>query len=147
MKLQDSKANCGPTALANALEAMGQVRSVGELSTLCKTTATRGTSPRNILSAVVALKESCDLDDHACIQARDPLVAAASLFKALAAGRVCVLLVDSDEHYVAAVGLLGCGRYLVVDSADEALLVSCTEDELCAWWKGCGRYPYWAVVL
>ena len=146
MRLQESKANCGPTALANALEAMGHVRSVGELATACKTTATSGTSPAGLVKAVVALKESCDLNDHIGIRAVRPELAIAQLHKALCAGRAAVLLVDADEHYVAAVGLLG-EIYMLVDSADEALLVACTEEELGAWWEGKGRYPYWGVVL
>ena len=146
MKLQDSKVNCGPTALANALKALGHSRSVEELSKLCKTSATNGTSPRNLVQAVEHLKESCDLGNHEIIRESKGTAAIGLLIHALLSGRTAVVLVDAGEHYVAAVAMLG--QYvLVVDSADEGVVQVLDRDELLARWEGPGRFAYWGVVL
>lgn len=144
MRLQDSKANCGPTALANALEALGHRRSVAELEVLCRTSATDGTSPRNLVRAVGQLKESCDLPDPTTILVRSAPAALGLLRHALLGGRSLVLLVDAAEHYAAAVGLLG-ATVLLVDSADSDVVQFLSDDELLARWDDGGRY--WAVRL
>src|SRR5215204_2115237 len=118
MKLQDSRANCGPTALANALEALGHRRSTSELEVMCRTSATDGTSPRNLLRAVAQLKESCDLPVHETIVVvRSATAALGHLRHALLAGRPVVVLVDAGEHYASAAGLLG-PKVILIDSAD-----------------------------
>ena len=146
MKLQDSKVNCGPTALANALEALGHARSVDELCKLCKTSATNGTSPTSLVRAVEHLKESCGLDEHEIIRESRGLPAWGLLWAGLSGGRPAVLLVDTGEHYVSAVGLLGAG-VMVVDSADDGVVQVLSRDELLERWEGDGRYAFWAVVL
>lgn len=145
MKLQDTKVNCGPTALANALEALGHTRSVQELTKLCKTDATNGTSTRNLVAAIRHLRDSCGLDEHEIISTSSAQAAWALLFGALHSGRAAVLVVDAQEHYVAACGLLG-QRALLVDSADAELVASMTREDLLERWdSGTGRF--WAVVL
>lgn len=146
MKLQDSKANCGPTALANALEAMGHVRSVEELAKLCGTNATQGTPIPGLIRAIKLLKEPCDLDEHRLIRTASFDLAAGALQRALAQGRAAVMLVDTGEHYVAGFGSLG-SRFHIADSADERLVVSVDDDKLREWWDSGGRYKHWAVIL
>jgi ABC-type bacteriocin/lantibiotic exporter with double-glycine peptidase domain len=146
MKLQDSKVNCGPVALANALEAMGHVRSVDELVKLCKTNATSGTSPRNLVRAIELLKESCGLSEHEIIREGRGASAFGLLWAALGAGRAAVLCVDAGSHYVAAIGCFG-QSVIVVDPANDEVVVMCNRDELLEWWEADGRHPFWAVVL
>lgn len=146
MKLQDSKANCGPVALANALESMGHIRSVDEMSKLCRTSATNGTSPASLVKAVATLKEPCDLRESLVIKSNNSVGAWAVLAQAVQSGRAAVLLVDGGDHYVSVVGLQGL-RAIVVDSADEGLIVVADEEELMDWWHAGGRFPYWGVVL
>lgn len=146
MKLQDSKANCGPTALANALEAMGHVRSVEELAKLCDTNATHGTPVPNLLRAIKLLKEPCDLDDHQIIRTAGYELGSGGLFRAMAQGRAAVILVDAGEHYVSCFGTLG-SRFHIADSADERLVVSVDDERLKEWWDSGGRYKHWAVIL
>lgn len=146
MRLQDSKVNCGPVALANALEAMGHARSVDELVKLCKTSATNGTSPRNLVRAIEHLKESCDLRDHEIIKTGDPMAAWGLLVHGLSQGHASVGLVDDAQHYVSCVGLLG-ESVLVVDSGDSEVLVTYTREEWLERWDSGGRFGYWAIIL
>ncbi len=112
---QSYRADCGPTALQNALDALGHIRSHDELVSLCGTTAD-GTSPRQLRRAIGVLKESCDLQPGE-IKDRYDDVALLRLAALLDHGRPAILLVDSWSHYVAAVGRLG-DIFIICDSAD-----------------------------
>lgn len=146
IRLQDSKVNCGPVSLANALEAMGHSRSVDELVKLCRTSATNGTSTRNLVRAIEHLKESCDLFDHEIIRTGDPSAASGLLLNALYQGRAAIAVVDAGNHYVSIVGTLG-SSVMVVDPADERVLIPYTREEWVERWDSGGRFGYWAVVL
>lgn len=137
MRMQDSQANCGPFALRNALQALGIVRTAGELESACRTTATDGTTVRNILRAAQKI-EGCF---PVLVKEKRRDVAMLKLRASLDYGRPVVLSWNSEEpgdHYVAAVGLIGT-RYLVADSADNELILSLTAEQLEERWRG-GNY-------
>lgn len=141
MRLQDAQHNCGPAALSNALAALGLLHSQTECSELCKTNATDGTSPKGLISAARQLGRQ----PHALSEKRG-VVAMLYLDAHLRAGRPAVLCVDNDEHWVAAIGLLG-ERILVADPADNELVLSYTRAGLLArWCSKTGRH-YGVVLL
>ena len=143
MRLQDSQANCGPSAARNALKALGMDRSIPELETLFKTDATNGTSAANV---VKGLKKLDDLQPQVIEESR-PEVAHLLLAHVLHRGRPVLLCVDGWGHFVAAIGLLG-GRVLVADSADSELVLSYTMEEVMERWCCQGqRKAFWAVAL
>ena len=119
MRMQDSQANCGAYALKNALSALGIERSAEELEKLCKTSATKGTSPRNLFRAAEKI-EGCY---PAVLREKRGYVALLSLEHTVGKGRPALLVVDEGQHWVAVVGRLG-DRFLVADSADNELVVS-----------------------
>src|SRR5690349_23329730 len=118
MRMQDSQANCGPSALRNALAALGISRSGDELEKLCQTDATQGTPVANVVRAARTIE---GLEPRRIQETRAD-VALLQLLEALRAGRPVLLCVDNDSHYVAAVGTLG-NRVLVADSADSELVL------------------------
>lgn len=141
MRFQTNQSTCGPTALFNALVALGVERSLDECEHLCGTTTEGTDGPALVRGAAkipgltpVPLRES------------RPDVAVLRLVAALRAGRPVVLAVDSDEHWVAAVGLLG-ERVLVADSADNELVQSLPLSQLLERWRGTGRRPFYGVIL
>ncbi len=139
MRMQDTAANCGPASLANALQAIGLLRSQDECASLCKTTATEGTTPKRLVAAVRAVGR-----EPVIIKERREAVALLWLSHFLATGRSAVLCVDNDTHWVAAVGLLG-ERILIADSADNELVLSLSRAKLAERWGGDGSC--YAVVI
>lgn len=130
MRMQDSQATCGPSALSNALSAVGMARSAAECEVLCQANATTGTPPASMVKAV----RSVDGVTPRLIRETRPEVAVLKLLALLDHGRPVLLVVDSSSHWVAAVGRLG-DRVLVADSADLELVLSYTPDELAARWR------------
>jgi len=131
--MQDNQSNCGPFALKNALAALGIERSAEELEKACGTTATRGTSVRNLVRAAGKI-EGCDA---VLLREKRSDVALLKLEHAVAAGRPVLITWSTEEpgdHWVAVVGALG-DRYLVADSADSELVLSYTAGELEAKWR------------
>ncbi len=135
MRMQSSQADCGPFSLMNALKALGHHRSSLELSTMAKTTAQDGTPPANLLKACKLLAESCQLNPER-LRTRSSLEAEAVLLNKLRLGRPVILLVDNDEHWVAAIGLLGATVVLVADSADAELVCAADIADVMTRW-GC----------
>jgi ABC-type bacteriocin/lantibiotic exporter with double-glycine peptidase domain len=142
VKFQNTKADCGPTALYNALRAMGLHRSIDELSTLCKTTAQDGTSSKKLWSAVQKLEGlqpwrlKAGKTDHA----------SGLLFLALSTGRAVISLVDNGEHWVSVIGHLQT-KVLVADSAHNDLVLSYDLPEWLERWDCGGRVPFEGLVL
>lgn len=142
MRMQDSQANCGPFALKNALHALGIPRSIEELEALCKTSATNGTPPANILRAAKKI-DGCrpvKLSE----KRRD--IALMRLAEALRKGRPVLLVWCAEspgDHWVAAVGVLG-ERYLIADSGDVELVLSLDVGDVEARWRD-GHYE--GVIL
>lgn len=140
--MQDSQANCGPYALKNALSALGVERTAGELESACRTSATDGTSMRNILRAAQKIEGCAPYS----IKEKRTDVAMLKLRYAVSSGRPVVLAWNSGEpgdHYVAAVARLG-DRFLVADSANNELILSLTAAQLEERWRGTS---YEGVVL
>lgn len=145
MRMQDNAANCGPSALHNALLSLGIRRSVIELETLCGTSATNGTPVRSLKRAMHKI-EGCNPVE---IKERRSDVALLKLRFALQSGRPIILLWtanDPGDHWVAAVGLLG-ERVLICDSADLELVVALDIDEVCRKWFQVDDALHYGVIL
>lgn len=143
MRMQDTCASCGPTALHNALLSLGVYRSVSELEVLCGTTATNGTPVRSLKRGLSRLDEVAPVE----IKERRRVVAALKLRHSLASGRPVVLLWTSvipGDHWVSAIGLLG-ERVLICNSSSLDLVVSTEIDAVCSSWECEG--VYYGVVL
>lgn len=140
MRFQDTQSNCGPASLLNALAALGIHRTQEELATLCKTTGTDGTSPRNLQNAIRVLGR-----DPVVINERREDVAVLWLDAWLRMGRPVILCVDGGTHWVTAIGTLGYTRVLVADPADNELVLSYDRSVLVSRWVQNGRY-YGVVV-
>lgn len=146
MRLQDSQANCGPTALHNALAALGIRRTPAECERLCGTTAADGTSQDGLIAAAKTVR-GC----HPRVFETDDGGMAGEALRGILTSRPAILCVDHDEHYVAAIGLLG-DRFLVADGAKSALVLSYSGPALVQRWRSCeygGPTPptYWGLIL
>ena len=129
MRYQSRKSSCGPAALANALESIGIERTEDELGTLSKQSVD-GTSSINLRKAA----ESIGVETfHICEQRSE--VAAWALEYHLKSGNPALLVVDNDEHWIAVTGMLG-DRLIIVDSADNDLLVYYTMAKFLFRWCG-----------
>lgn len=150
MRLQSTQANCGPACLRNALLCHGIIRSEVELEQLCGTTGTDGTPPAGLLKGLRAVAvEHPALSPGVLYEARAD-VALLKLIATLQAGHVAILLVDENEHYVLAFGLLGAGAKIIIhvcDPAENEMVVHLTPPELLARWKGPGRKPFYGVIV
>jgi len=144
-RFQSFRADCGPTALWHALEALGHSRSHDELVTLCRTTA-EGTSPVQLVRAIRTLAEPLSLYGPMEIKDAKSDIAGLRLRSLIGDGRPVILLVDDWEHWVACVGCLG-HRLLVSDSADLRQLIYYRPDELLSRWghSAGGRGAYYAI--
>lgn len=134
MRMQSTEATCGPTAMGNALAALGIIRAQEELEILCKTSATKGTDTGKMMKALRSIQgvtpvRSCE---------RTPGAAMFRLASLLSLGRPGILCVDNSAHWVSAIGGLGLGtaqaRYLVADSGDLELVLSYTPADLVTRW-------------
>lgn len=103
---------CGPTALQNALRAIGLFIRQEELVHLCSTDE-EGTDEHGMLAAISRLPVS-----HVEISCFSCWEAISRLDEQLRRGRPVVICVDSFDHWVCVVGRLG-SRYIVVDSTNE----------------------------
>lgn len=147
-RFQSFRADCGPAALGNALDALGHRRSHDELVSLCRTTAIDGTNPVQLKRAITNLVESCELVGPAEIRDSDGSVALLRLGSLLGDGRPCILLVDSWEHWVACTGRLG-HRFIVADSADLRQTIHYPPSELLGRWghQGVRRGKYYGIAI
>lgn len=123
MKLQDAKHSCGPTALSNALEAIGRPLEVSACAELCGTTVD-GTDEHDLAKGMTLLGFS-------------PRVVTSwpALIGWLVSGVPAIACVDSDEHWVAVIGNLR-DRLIVVDSASGELVKTYASDEWSRRWRG-----------
>lgn len=129
MRYQSRKSSCGPAALANALESIGIERTEDELATLSKQSVD-GTSSSNLRKAA----EAVGVETFGICEQRIE-TAKWALEYHLRSGNPAILVVDNDEHWVAVTGMLG-DRVIVVDSADNDLLVYYTVARLLFRWCG-----------
>jgi ABC-type bacteriocin/lantibiotic exporter with double-glycine peptidase domain len=128
MRYQSRKSSCGPGSLANALEAIGVVRSEDELAVMTHQT-TEGTSSINLRKAV----ESIGLE-VVNISEQRASVASWAIGHYVRSGNPGLLVVDNDTHWVAVVGMLG-EHFIVVDGADNELVLYYSLDALVERWK------------
>jgi predicted double-glycine peptidase len=136
MKQQDSVDSCGPTALANGLEAYhGRATLTPQAcATLCKTDCT-GTDERRMRAAIKGL-------DMQAVTIRSYH----ELMGRLTLGDPVLLVVDGDSHWVTAIGLLG-ARVVLADPADGGLVTLLDAKDLLERWRGLnGRYYGLALV-
>lgn len=133
MKFQNRKHSCGPAALHNALEALGFSRSEDELAALCQTTS-EGTSEVGIKRAAKALDRS-----FTTLSEKRFKVANLELFQHLYSHGTAVICINEYSHWVAVVGLTN-RRYIVVDSADNNLVLFWDEETLEKKWAGSGNF-------
>jgi ABC-type bacteriocin/lantibiotic exporter with double-glycine peptidase domain len=138
MRMQSTAADCGSTSLRNALFAIGKKRSLEEIELLCGTDAVQGTYTIQLIAAIDTIA-GCKAK---VISEKSEQVAWYMLTEALRAGRSAVLCVDSDEHYVAAIGLLG-ERIVIADSAMMELVITYKQRQLAKRWGP----DYWGVIL
>lgn len=131
--MQSSQANCGPYALYNALAALGIQRNEAELEHLCRTSATDGTSLRNLFKAAARI-EGCT---PYLIKEKRTDVALLKLTESIRRGRPAILSWRSDapsDHWVAVIGMLG-DRFTVADSGHSELVLSMPLDAVEAHWR------------
>lgn len=142
--MQDSQANCGPLALRNALAAIGVDRSTEECETLCKVSATNGTTNNNMVKGLHKLEEC----RPSVIQEIRPEIAFLRLDASLRAGRPVIICVDNWSHWISAIGRLGNARILVVDSANSELVLSYGWEQLLnRWGNQYAKRGFWGVSL
>jgi hypothetical protein len=136
--MQSSQANCGPTAMYNALQALGIRRSLSECERLCQTNATDGTYFTCLYEAIDSIR-GCN---PTYITFKSWIPSILTLREKLRRGRPTILIVDNEEHYVAAIGVLG-DRVIIADSALNELVVTYPEKQLQARWKP----DFWGLTL
>ena len=139
--MQDTAANCGPASLSNALQALGMFRSQQECEQLCKTSATDGTTGRNLAKALTTLGF-----EPAIIREKRGYVAMLTLRHSLNKGRPAILCVDKWEHWVCAIGMLG-DRFIIADPADNELVLSYDAGAVAKRWSHDNAQPYYGVIL
>lgn len=143
MKMQSSVASCGPTAMVNALSALGMEYSIETCEKLCRTSATTGTSTSKLMAALKTIPSLKPVR----LYERRPASALFHLNGSIALGRPVIVCTDSSEHWTTVVGQLGVGlanmRYLLADSADLDLVLSYDTKQLLERWGP----PYLGVVL
>lgn len=142
MILQDSKAGCGPAALVNALESVGESITQTLAWAACRATGTHGVGSRNMVAGIAKLGHGALVMHHA-----DPRRAIIDLRGNLIAGCPVLCVVDNGAHWVTVFGALH-GRVAVADSADGGLVLCPTHKEFLSRWASHGvRKPYWAVAI
>lgn len=112
MRRQTADHDCGPTAIANALEVHHRRLGLRGLRELVGTTL-EGSDEHDVIRALLAY--GCGVDEHA---GDAPRAAELWLRESLAAGRPVLLCVDRWEHWITAVGQIG-GQFVVYDPARE----------------------------
>lgn len=140
MRFQSHQSSCGPASVANALLALGIVRSEQECGTLCKTTVD-GTTPLGITRG---LRQVPGIEPSPIRETRAD-VALLRLAALLRGGRPAILCVDNFGHWVAAVGMLG-DRFLIADPADNELVLALDSGALLERWEGDSK-PYFVGVM
>lgn len=138
MRFQSNTSLCGPTAVSNALEALG-VKDVTQdivaslISRTCRDSrpVRDGTTQAELVRALNRWAR-VTVDD----QIPSGYLASYMLRGALSWGAVAIVGVDNPDHghWLAVVGMLG-EKYLIADSASDEIVVSMTETELLARWS------------
>lgn len=112
----------------------GVHRTEDELATLCKTT-TEGTSAKGLIRAAKVV----DPVWEPRVFSDKPDVGLLRLLACLRAGVPVILGVDSMDHWVTAVGLVGVDTVIVADPADEEQFLYLPPDDLLKRWSSGGK--------
>lgn len=127
----------------NAGCALGRTVSLDDCERACAVSATDGTDTKNLLKGL----KSLGFKVVAEIKEGRADVALLRLLASLQEGHAAILAVDSDTHWVAAVGRLG-SRVFVADSAESELVLSYTAEHLALRWKhNQSRTKFYGVVM
>ena len=116
MRYQSKPYLCGPASIQNALRALGVRVGQERIAQLCQTSPD-GTDESDLRRGLELLW--CAYDE---LCTSDTVVARAWLTERLAFGRPVILCVDSWQHWIAVIGLLGARsewRAVIADSAVE----------------------------
>lgn len=128
---QTNRASCGPASLVNALAALGVSRTEEEMIRAAGQTV-NGTSAKGLRKALADIGGMV----NAPLRYTSSDVALLSLWHWISErGRPIILCVDDHEHWVVAVGYLG-GRFVLIDSADNRLVLYYDPKELLERWEG-----------
>lgn len=138
MRQQSHQHSCGAVALCNAAEAVGVRITEDEAINLVGADPVEGTQPSGIKKALKKLDLTASI-----VKTKDPALAYWTLVGALEHGNPAILLVDQDEHWVSAIGILG-SRVVIADSADAGTVVITEYGRLMQRWS-CPEY--FAIVI
>ncbi len=125
---QPNRWQCGPFALKHALVMLGILADEREISKLAGSTKLSGTNEVQLARA--ARKFDCDLP---VAREEDPVVARRGLVDNLRLGLPCLICVGEWSHWVTVVKEEK-GRFILLDSRDDAVLVIVNWKELEARW-------------
>lgn len=141
MKLQTGLSSCGPSALSNALQAIGWSEVPADAVAQLAGTTSDGTGAGGLKRAARALGAKVGL-----VSVGDGASAWALLRAHLLDGSSLVLAVDKHEHWVSAVGVLG-SRVLVVDPAmvTRPMISAMSREELLLAWRH--QSMHYGIVL
>ena len=109
MKYQNRDWWCGPTAIQNALRALGRRVGQESIAALCGTTE-EGSDESDLLRGLGRMEIPCTVFEDS-----DPKVARYWLDKKLNQGYPVLLCVDHWDHWVCVIGAAG-DRYILIDS-------------------------------
>lgn len=143
MVLQSTQYTCGPCAVLNALLALGvEGETERTISRLAGTSPIHGTNAAGLRRALSSLRYKSRPMSYG-----QPGRAAKGLLRALREGHPVLLLVDQDEHWVTAIGVVG-ERVVIADSGSDFLVTTWSLDELARKWVGSGKRPvYYAIEV
>ena len=145
MRYQSNRASCGPASLHNALAALGIKRSEDELIALSGQTP-NGTSSRGIIKAIKSVSTPEAELFGTAVRWRNIQEGSVGLWYLVGErGRPVILCVDDFEHWVSCVGYLG-GRFMIVDSAHNGLLLYYDKEQLNQRWEG-PRGGYHGIIV
>jgi ABC-type bacteriocin/lantibiotic exporter with double-glycine peptidase domain len=151
MRFQSNSSSCGPAALRTALQCHGIRRSEEELEQLTGFTPAEGTPPKGLLKALAAISKDHPIVTPAILSESREQVAILRLVFALQNGSAAILVVDNDEHWVCAFGLMGAGTNCTIhvhDPADVEMVRHVKPGELAEWWRGTSkRAPFYAILV
>jgi ABC-type bacteriocin/lantibiotic exporter with double-glycine peptidase domain len=142
VRYQSRQATCGAVALLNALSSLqhevteDQVVAASGIKDL-----TQGLGTKELKRAATALGYA----NGEIYEAREPH-GWLFLLDCLHRGEPCIMAVDRDEHWVAAVGTLG-KLVLVADAAHKDIIVAYDRAGMMARWHSGGRKPFYAISL
>lgn len=135
MQQQTEISNCGAAALTNALECLGIKLSQAASAKLASTTHD-GTSLRGLRKAIRLLDKI-----PITVKSYEELVGF------LTTGCPVILIVDKDDHYVVAAGVLG-ERVVIIDSASGSVCFVYNKKDLIERWRGPSkRHPFYGCAL